>query len=551
MTLRKWQVNIVAIVKHIAIKNSNYDAAVDYLTMQHDEFTNKAILDKHGHEIPRDFYLLNGINCSPYSFYEECQSVNARYGKNQTRSEIKAHHYIISFDPRDRDENGLTPEKAQELGMAFARKNFPGHQLIVCTHRDGHNSAGNIHVHIVLNSVRKLDVPMQDFMERPGDAMAGHKHHVTKPYLEYLKQETMNLCQKENFYQVDLLSPAKIRITDREYWAKRRAQAKLDQENAAKKEAGIEPSQTVYRTKKDLLRARITVVMKDSHSFEEFEKKLLEEYGITVHVSRGRLSYLPADQSKPIRARMLGTNFEKEYLEAFFRDAIRSIQPHVPTDSFIPNSGYHPAGKQTHFRPQKFPSSYRKIVDISTNAKAQASEQYANAVKVSNLRQLSLTKLFLDENGIKTAEEMNQLVAATKADVDGKLAALKATEAELRRTNLLIRNTGQYLANKSVYRAYLNAPDKKQFRKDHEPSLLLYESARKELRSLSGGRKIPLLKQLKKGKQELVSRKNTEYEDYSFARAKYRELLTIQANREALYGNEKEQTLSQSHERES
>ena len=148
MISRKWQVNIVAIVKHIAIKNSNYDATVDYLTMQHDEYTNKAILDEHGHKIPRDFYLLNGINCSPYSFQEECQSVNARYGKNQTRSEIKAHHYILSFDPRDRDENGLTPEKAQELGMAFARKNFPGHQLIVCTHKDGHN------VHIVLNSIR-------------------------------------------------------------------------------------------------------------------------------------------------------------------------------------------------------------------------------------------------------------------------------------------------------------------------------------------------------------------------------------------------------------
>ena len=262
----------MAIVKHISIKNSNYDAATDYLTMQHDEFTNTPILDDAGNEIPRDFYLLDGINCDPFSFNAECQAINAKYGKNRSRSEIKAHHYIISFDPRDRDENGLTPEHAQEIGMEFARSNFPGHQTIVCTHRDGHNSAGNIHVHIVINSVRKLDVEMQDFMERPGDALAGHKHHVTKSYMNFLKQSVMDLCQREDFYQVDLLSPAKVRITDREYWAKRRGQAALDHENKEKEAAGIKPERTTYTTEKEELRTKITTVAGDSHSFEVHQK---------------------------------------------------------------------------------------------------------------------------------------------------------------------------------------------------------------------------------------------------------------------------------------
>lgn len=166
----------MAIVKHISIKNSNYDAAVDYLTMQHDEFANKPILNEDGDQIPRDFYLLYGINCNPYTFNEECQAINALYGKNQTRSEIKAHHYIFSFDPRDRDENHLTPEKAHVLIRQYARQNFPGHQVVVCTHKDGHNSAGNIHVHVVLNSVRKNPVIRQDFMERECDTLAGNKH---------------------------------------------------------------------------------------------------------------------------------------------------------------------------------------------------------------------------------------------------------------------------------------------------------------------------------------------------------------------------------------
>lgn len=38
----------MAVIKHIAIKNSNYDAAYDYLTTKHDEFTSKPILDENG-----------------------------------------------------------------------------------------------------------------------------------------------------------------------------------------------------------------------------------------------------------------------------------------------------------------------------------------------------------------------------------------------------------------------------------------------------------------------------------------------------------------------
>ena len=60
---------------------------------------------------------------------------------------------------------------------------------------DGHNGSGNIHVHIVINSLRKLDVPQQPFMERPIDSKAGYKHHVTNEYLKHLQKSLMDLCQ--------------------------------------------------------------------------------------------------------------------------------------------------------------------------------------------------------------------------------------------------------------------------------------------------------------------------------------------------------------------
>ncbi len=515
----------MAIVKHISIKNSNYNAAVDYLTMQHDEFTNKPILNEDGDQIPRDFFLLDGINCNPYTFNEECQSVNAQYGKNQSRSEIKAHHYIFSFDPRDRDENHLTPEKAHVLIRQLARQNFPGHQMVVCTHKDGHNSAGNIHVHVVLNSVRKNPVLRQDFMERECDTLAGNKHHVTNAFMNHLKQSLMELCQEQDLYQVDLLSPGKVKITDREYWAKRRGQAYLYKENALKKASGIEPEQTTYRTEKEILREQISSVIKDCSTFEEFTKKIYERYGVEVHESRGRLSYLPQNRTKPIRARMLGTDFEKEYLEYYFSSPIHSTQDHTSLQR-----QYHKPSPNRGNQVYRNSASIRLIVDVEACIKAQQNRYYAQKVKVTNLQQMSKTLLFLQENGIGTQENLTELLASTKEDMNQRLVDLKAVQEELRTTNLLIRNTGQYLANKSVYQEYLNAKNKKQFRQEHEPQILLYEAARKELRLLSKGEKIPSLKQLKERKATLTAQKNSRYEDYSFSKGKLRELQTIEAN---------------------
>lgn len=140
----------MAILKHIASKSSNYGAALEYLIFKHDELRKTPILDQKGNRIMRDEFYLDGLNCEPYSFDAACQQLNREYQKNKNKNEIKSHHYIISFDPRDSTENCLTGKRAQELGLEYAKANFPGHQALVCTHMDGHNGSGNIHVHIVI-----------------------------------------------------------------------------------------------------------------------------------------------------------------------------------------------------------------------------------------------------------------------------------------------------------------------------------------------------------------------------------------------------------------
>ena len=266
----------------------------------------------------RDEFYLEGLNCDPETFDLECELLNQEYNKNSTYDEIKSHHYIISHDPKDNTDHNLTGEWAQAIGMEYVKANFPGHQALVCTHMDGHNSSGNIHVHIVINSLRKLDIPQQSFMERPIDCKAGYKHHLTKDYLKHLQQSLMNICMRENLNQVDLLSPSVNKITQQEYYAKQRGQINLDKLNAELVAEGFTPMKTKFQTEKDKLRDAITAAAKKSASFEEFSRLLQTESNILVKDHRGRFSYLLPDREKYISARTLGTSFDREHLLTLF-----------------------------------------------------------------------------------------------------------------------------------------------------------------------------------------------------------------------------------------
>ena len=237
------------------MKTADYGKAIRYLLFQHDEHTQQPVMDEYGVPLLRESFIFDGINCDPYAYDFECHELNHVFHKKQTRDEIKQHHYIISFDPKDVAECGLTEERAQSLGMEFAKKNFPGHQVLVCTHSDGHNHSGNVHVHIVFNSLRKLDVDGRDYMERACDSRAGFKHHVTRKLLAYLKSDLMQMCQREHLHQVDLLKPARKRISEKEYYAKKRGAEKAAVDDGIAKD---EPAhQTPFETQKDYLRRAI------------------------------------------------------------------------------------------------------------------------------------------------------------------------------------------------------------------------------------------------------------------------------------------------------
>lgn len=132
----------MATLKHINSKNADYGAAEQYLLFEHDEFTMKPVLDETGRLIPREDYRLSTLNCDGEDFAVACMRANLRYQKNQRREDVKSHHYIISFDPRDGPDNGLTVDRAQALGEQFCKEHFPGPRALHRHHGRHHDKAG-------------------------------------------------------------------------------------------------------------------------------------------------------------------------------------------------------------------------------------------------------------------------------------------------------------------------------------------------------------------------------------------------------------------------
>ena len=539
----------MAVIKHIASKNADYGESERYLIFQHNEYTQKPILDDKGHMILRDEYYLDGLNCDPFTFASECQELNSYYHKNKNFNEIKSHHYIISFDPKDKEECGLTGERAQQLGLTFAKKNFPGHQALVCTHTDGHNESGNIHVHIVINSLRKYDVPQEPYMEFDCESKAGYKHHLSTAYLAHLKQDVMDMCQKEGLHQVDLLSPAERKITEKEYWAQRRGQEKLDKLNQKMLEDGITPKETRYQTEKQFLRDAIDDAASTAKSPEEFAQILDKKYHIIFKISRNRYSYLHPGRKKYITGRNLGTRYEEDFLLQTFKENAKSLsdrkmkteEPQVPSTVKDLQTALSPDASDIPVPFIFIKSNLQLVIDLQTCIKAQQSGAYAQKVKLSNLKQMAQTVAYIQEHDYDSLDDFHTALDQASDQTSAARKSLKDTEQQLKDVNEQIHFTGQYLAYKNVYADYRKSRNKDKFYEEHRAELSLYDTALRTLKEKSVGNKLPSMKALYAEKDRLIELRDMQREDFSNRRNYEREFRTVSANIDMILGKSYEQ----------
>ena len=528
----------MATFKHISSKNADYGAAEQYLTFEHDEFSMKPVLDERGHLIEREEYRISSLNCGEEDFAVSCMRANLRYGKNQKKDDVKSHHYIISFDPRDGPDNGLTVDRAQELGKQFCKDHFPGHQALVCTHPEGHNHSGNIHVHIVINSLRIEEVPLLPYMDRPADTRAGCKHRCTDAAMEYLRAEVMQMCQRENLYQIDLLHGSKNRITEREYWAKKKGQRAIDLENENRMAEGKPLNHTKFETDKERLRRTIRRALDQAKSFDEFSSILLQE-GVTVKESRGRYSYLTPDRTKPITARRLGDDFDKAaILEVCARNAVeaqRATKEPLPGHTY-PGSlkGYTAPANAGQAAPRK--DGLQRMVDIEAKRAEGKGVGYEKWAKLFNLKQMAATLAAYQEQGFSSPEELDAAFDAASSAYDDSRKALKALENELAAKKELQGQVLSYAKTKPVrdgLKAIKSPKKQAEYRQKYESDFIIAESASRYFKA-HGITKLPKYKTLQTEIEQLTARKNAAYNDYREKKARYQTLQTVRRNIEQM-----------------
>ena len=540
----------MATFKHISSKNADYGAAEQYLTFEHDEFTMKPTLDENGRLMLREDYRIATLNCGDEDFAVACMRSNLRYGKNQKREDVKSHHYIISFDPRDAVDNGLTVDRAQALGEEFCRKQFPGHQAIVCTHPDGHNHSGNIHVHIVINSLRIAEVPFLPYMDRPADTRAGCKHRCTDAAMEYFKAEVMELCHRENLYQIDLLHGSKNRITEREYWAQRKGQAKLDKEAAALPAEEQPAKPTKFETDKEKLRQAIRTALSSATSYGEFAAVLLQQ-GVTVKESRGRLSYLTPDRTKPITARKLGDDFDRTAVLALLeQNAHRAAKQTAAVPEYPRSIRERLQGKKAvQTTPKK--DGIQRMVDRATKRAEGKGVGYDRWAAKHNLKQMAATVTAYQQYGFSSPEELDEACSAAYAAMQESLTELKQVEKTLNGKKELQRQVLAYSKTRPVrdgLKQQKNAKAKAAYRQKHESDFIIADAAARYFRE-NGISKLPSYKALQAEIESLIKEKNSGYNDYRAKREEYRRLQTVKGNIDQILRRERKPVKRQEQER--
>ena len=507
----------MATLKHIASKNSDYTAIEAYLVYQHDAFTGKQLLDEQGRPMLRESYILDTLECGDFSFATACLLANRKYNKNNHPDDIKSHQYIISFDPRDAADNGLTMEKAQALGLKFCKENFPGHPAIVCTHPDGHNHSGNIHVHIVIGSIRMREVERKPYMQKPRDWLEGMKHSSTAQTMRHLRVEVMELCEGAGLYQIDLLNGSKERVREAEYWVRRRGQLKLDRENAALAAAGQQPTQKKFETVKDTLRKQISSVLYRATSFEDFSDRLMQQYGITVKESRGQLSYLPAGRTKFIRAKHLGDKFDKAAVLA----TLQANAERKPMAQF----------KQ---------DTIGKLIDIQSRMTEGKGIGYERWAKKYNLKAMAQTLILLQENGLLNEDALDQRIAELDTKFHESLTVVKDLEGRMKANKELRYHVAAYTSTKNIAQQLKAAKQPTAFEEQHRAKLTAYRAATAYFKA-NNITKLPSPKKLESEYAQLASEKAKFYEQYKEAKEELLKLQTAKQN-VASFFREEEQT---------
>ena len=250
-------------------------------------------------------------------------------------------------------------------------------------------------------------------------------------------------------------------------------------------------------------------------SYEEFLKKL-EQQG--YEVKRGKFTSVKGVRQKRfIRFRTLGAGYSEEELKA----VLAGEAEHCPRKK-------HPVQEQ----------KFQMLVDIQAKLAEGKGGGYARWAKRYNLKEMSKTLLFLQEQKIGSAEELRERAAAATERYHAMGDSIKAAEARLTQIAVLKTHIINYAKTREVYAAYRKAGYSKAFLETHREEITLHKAAKAAFDE-AGLQKLPKVKELDAEFSELLTKKKAAYPDYRKARNEMQELVRAQKNVERFFAEEK------------
>ena len=256
----------------------------------------------------------------------------------------------------------------------------------------------------------------------------------------------------------------------------------------------------------------------NSVDFESFLQKL-EQQG--YEIKRGKhTSVKGARQKRFIRFRTLGAGYSEDEIKAVLE------------------------GKAKHQPYQKQPPKeqpFHLLVDIQAKLSEGKGEGYARWAKHYNLKEMSKTLIFLQENKIGSVEEMQERVDAATARYHELGDSIKATETRMAEIAVLRTHIVNYARTRPVYDAYRKAGYSKRFLDTHREEITLHKAAKTAFDE-AGLKKLPKAKDLSIEYAELLKKKKESYPDYRKARDEMQELMKAQKNVEMFFAEEKSTT---------
>ena len=260
-----------------------------------------------------------------------------------------------------------------------------------------------------------------------------------------------------------------------------------------------------------------TILMNEKPADFEAFLSALEQQG--YEIKRGKYTSVKGPRQKRfIRFKTLGEGYSEEKIQAVL------------------------AGKAKHQPYQKQPPKeqpFHLLVDIQEKMAEGKGEGYKKWAAKHNLKEMSKTLLFLQEQKIGSAEELRERAAAATERYHAMGDSIKAAEARLTEIAVLKNHIINYAKTREVYAAYRKAGYSKAFLEAHGEEITLHKAAKAAFDE-AGLQKLPKVKELDAEFAELLTKKKAAYPDYRKARNEMQELVRAQKNVERFFAEEKD-----------